>query len=64
MNQHTMRGDIQEVIEDGINRILRSMVRQGQNEQAKLLVGITEEIKSKVAERLQIAFTIRRPRKR
>lgn len=64
MNQHTIRADIQSVIDDGINRVIRSLVRENKNAEARLLCDNGDRIRAEICERLQTSFSIRRPKKR
>lgn len=64
MNAYQQRWDIERTVEDGINAVIRDLVRVDQSHSAKVIVIATADLKREITARLQTAYSIRRPRKR
>lgn len=64
MNSWQQKRDIEEIIADGVRKVVADQVLGNRPDTAKTLATYAGQIATEVRERLQTQFSIRRPRKR
>lgn len=55
--------DIEEVTKDGVRKVICDHVRAGNTDTAKTMSRLVDDIATAAREKLEVAFSIRRPRK-